>query len=1000
MKKNRCKIGGITLALTLCAMYSTVYAQTRTVSGTVTDGDKPLSGVTVSQHGTGNMTITSSTGTYTLQVAGEKPVLIFRHPEYTEQQIATDGKPLLNMVLLQKVNTIQEVILNTGYYSVKAKENTGSIAKVTAKDMENQPVTNVLSAIQGRMAGVSITQNSGTPGGGFDIQIRGRNSLRNLFNSPIDGSQPLYIIDGIPLGNTLTSAFSQTILPLQNISPLNALNPNDVESIEILKDADATAIYGSRGANGVVLITTKKGKKADLTVAVNNQYGISHITRYMKLMNSGQYINMRLQAYKNASVSNLPANAYDVNGTWDQTRNTDFQKELIGNWAENTNTQLSISGGSTQHSFRISAAHNDQSTVFPGDFHYKSNTLDTNYSFLSVNKKFQLNFSNLFSQLSNNVVNTDFASRSLVLSPNAPALYDAAGNVNWENNTFTNPLATLNGTYRNRIYQLNEGLTVSYQFLDNFSFKLNGGFNYQNLEEINIKPHTLFNPSFGLTSADSSSSKSTNSIFTYLAEPQVSYADTFGLHEINVLVGASLQQTTTKMSATKGIGYSSNALIENLAAANFKIFSPDIQNQYKFASLLTRINYSFNKKYFLNFTGRHDGSSRFGLHNRFANFGAVGAAWLFSQEPFLKDIKWLSFGKLRSSYGITGSDFIGDYQYQNNYSIAENAYNNNAGLFATSLYNPNFSWEKTKKFEAALELGLLKNAVTFSAAFYRNVSSGQLVGIPLPATTGFSSIQANLDALVENKGWEFEGSATPVHTDSWRWQTALNISFPENKLLSFPNLEGSTYANKYVVGRPTSIVKLYNYEGIDSTGKYIFTDYNGDGKISSPEDAKAIRNIGVKYFGGWQNEVRYKNVSFSFLFQFVQQSNWNFFRTMTTPGNMNNQPVELLNVWSPENPTGIIMPYSPSTQPQVNTLTANFRNSTAAVGDASFIRLKNIQLNYKIRTSLFWMKEATVYVQGQNLLTMTKYFGLDPEFLTTGFIPPLKTYAFGIQFKF
>ncbi|QBO59346.1 SusC/RagA family TonB-linked outer membrane protein [Chryseobacterium salivictor] len=1000
MKKILSTIGLVSGCLVFSAIHSQVQAQTRTVTGTVTDGEKPLSGVVVTQDGTNALTTTTATGAFSLLITGEHPVLIFRHPEYSEQKINTDGKSTFIISLTEKVKSIEEVVLNAGYYKVKARESTGSIAKVTAKEIENQPVTNVLSALQGRMAGVSITQNSGTPGGGFDVQIRGRNSLRNLFNSAIDGSQPLYVVDGIALGNTLTSTFSQTVLPLLNISPLNSLNPNDVESIEILKDADATAIYGSRGANGVILITTKKGKNAALTVAVNNQYGISHITRYMKLMNSAQYVNMRLQAYKNASVSSLPASAYDVNGTWDQTRITDFQKELIGNWAENSNTQLSISGGTAQHSFRVSAAHNDQSTVFPGDFHYKTNTFDTNYSFLSLNKKFQLNLSNLFSQLSNNVVNTDFASRALVMSPNAPALYDAAGNVNWENNTFTNPVAALNGTYHNQIYQLNEGLTMNYQFLDNFSFKLNGGFNYQNLEEINIKPHTLYNPSFGLTSEDSSSSKSTNSIFTYLAEPQVSYGNTFGQHELNILAGFSFQQTTTKRSAMTGVGYSSNALIENLAAANFKIISPDIQNQYKFASLLTRINYSFAKKFILNLTGRRDGSSRFGLNNRFANFGAVGAAWLFSEESFLKDMKWLSFGKIRSSYGITGSDFIGDYQYQNNYSIAEDAYNTNAGLYPTSLYNPDFSWERTKKLEAALELGLFKNAVAISAAFYRNQSSGQLVGIPLPATTGFSSIQANLDAVVENKGWEFEGSSTPVNTGNWRWQTAFNISFPENKLISFPNLEGSTYANKYVVGMPTSIVKLYQYEGIDSTGKYRFTDYNGDGKISTPEDAKAIRNIGVKYYGGWQNEVRYKNVSFSFLAQFVKQTNWNFFRTMTTPGNMNNQPVELLNVWSAENPSGIIMPYSPGTQTQVNTLTANFRNSTAAVGDASFVRLKNIQFNYRINTSFTWMKEATLYVQGQNLLTVTDYFGLDPEFVTTGFIPPLKTYAFGIQLKF
>ncbi|KMQ70224.1 SusC/RagA family TonB-linked outer membrane protein [Chryseobacterium koreense] len=1000
MKKKFCRPAGITFAFLLSAVYCTVHAQTRTVTGIVNDGEQPLSGVTVSQEGSSVLATTTATGAFSLRITGKNPILVFSHPEYAERRIATDGKSIFTVALTEKVKSIEEVVLNAGYYKVKERESTGSIAKVTAKDIENQPVNNVLSAVQGRMAGVSITQNSGTPGGGFDVQIRGRNSLRNLLNSAIDGNQPLYIVDGIALGNTLSSAFSASILPLQNISPLNSLNPNDIESIEILKDADATAIYGSRGANGVILITTKKGKKSDLTVTIGQQYGLSAVTRYMKMMDNTQYVNMRLKAYANANITNIPASAYDVNGTWDKNRNTDWQKELIGHWAEHSDTQFSILGGDHQHSFRLSASHKDQGTVFPGDFHYKTNNLDTNYNFLSVDKKFELNLSNSFSQQSNNVVSADFNNRALLLSPNAPALYDSAGNINWENNTFSNPVAALNSTYTNHIFQFNQGINLSYNFLRDFKLKLNGGFNYQHLDEINIKPNTMYNPAFGSTSNDSSSSKSTNSIFTYIAEPQISWLKQFGVHELIALAGASFQQATTKISAMTGVGFASNALLENLAAANFKIISPEVDNQYKYASLFARINYNFSKKYIVNLTARRDGSSRFGMNNRFANFGAIGAAWLFSNEAFLKNIKWLSFGKLRGSYGITGSDFIGDYQYLNNYSIADIAYNNTTGLYPISLFNPNFSWEKTKKFEAAMEMGLFKDYVNFSAAFYLNRSSGQLVGMPLSATTGFASILANLDAVVENRGWEFEASSTPLRNENWRWQTSFNISFPENKLISFPDLEGSAYANKYLVGMPTSIVKLFNYEGIDRDGKYIFTDYNGDGKISSPTDAQAIRNIGVKYFGGWQNEVRYKNLNLSFLFQFVQQTNWNFFRTMTTPGNMNNQPVELLNVWSPENPAGIIMPYSPGTQPEVNTLTSNFRNSTAAVGDASYIRLKNIQLNYRFRPSFSWMRDAVVYVQGQNILTVTSYFGQDPEFITTGFVPPLKTYALGFQFKF
>ncbi|SIO09602.1 TonB-linked outer membrane protein, SusC/RagA family [Epilithonimonas zeae] len=989
----------MTLGFTvLCS--SIAIAQMRTVTGTVTDNNKPISAVSVYQEGSDIVILSDSSGKYFVQVSGDNPILVFKHPDYPLQKLTIGNRSVISMNLSGEENQIEEVILNAGYYQVQERENTGSIAKVTAKDIANQPVTNVMSSLQGRMAGVNITQNSGTAGGGFDVQIRGRNSLRSLLNSSVDGSQPLYVIDGVPLGAALSSKYSLTVLPLQNISPLNAINPNDIESIEILKDADATAIYGSRGANGVILISTKKGRGKTLSLQLNTQYGLSNPTCTMKMMSTPQYLDMRRQAYANAGISTIPTTAYDVNGVWSADRDTNWQDELIGKWAESNNVQLSISGGTKLSSFLISASHSEQGTVFPGDFKYKTNILNSNYNYTSEDGRFKLDMSNIFSDLKNNVVNTDLFTRALTLSPNAPALYDASGNINWQNNTFANPIASLNGTYNNSIYQINQNLGMSYRFLSDFHFKLNTGINYQNLEEFSLQPHTMYNPSFGMTSRDSSTSKSNNSVFTYLAEPQVGWEKSFGNHQVNVLLGGSFQQTTTKTTSIVGVGFSSNSLMENLAAATTKTLSPDIKNEYKYVSAFARLNYQFKSKYILNLTGRRDGSSRFGINNRFANFGALGAAWLFSKEQFLDDIGWLSFGKLRASYGITGSDFIGDYQYLDSYTISGNIYNTNAGLYPSRLYNPDFSWEQTKKLETALELGLFKNALNFSVAYYRNVSSGQLVGLTLPATTGFSSVQANLNAEVENKGWELELSSTPINTDAWQWRSSFNISYPENKLLSFPNLESSTYATRYVVGMPISIVKLFDYTGINDQGQYTFTDYNGDGKISSPDDALAIRNIGVKYFGGWQNELRYGNFTFSFLWQFVKQTNWNFYRTMTTPGNMNNQPVELLNVWSPENPNGVIMPYSPGTVAQVNTLVGNFRNSTAAVGDASFIRLKNVQINYKIPVLSKWLKDVVVYAQGQNLWTITDYFGVDPEFVTTGFIPPLKTYSLGFQVKF
>ncbi|WP_157963405.1 SusC/RagA family TonB-linked outer membrane protein [Chryseobacterium lathyri] len=894
----------------------------------------------------------------------------------------------------EKVSHIEEVVLNAGYYKVKDKERTGSIAKVSAKDIENQPVANVLSTVQGRMSGVSITQNTGTPGGGFDIQIRGKNSIRR------EGNEPLYIIDGVPQASETPSLYSNKILPWSSINPLNAINPNDIESFEILKDADATAIYGSRGANGVIIVTTKRGKKGRSELKLNTSYSLSRIIRPMEMMNTEQYISMRRQAFQNDNVP-YPATMYDINGTWDQSRYTDWQKELIGGTAESYAVQLSMSGGSENMTYQISYGHNEQGTVLPADFRYKTNTINANFSYYTPDRRLEFNFVNTFSFQNNNVQNDDMTSKAIGLSPNAPELYTSDGGINWEDGTFTNPVASLLSEYRNKTAFFNNGLNVSYKLFPFLSVKMNAGISYQNFEERSLKPHTINNPSFGQTSLNSTSSKNNQVNFSYILEPQIVGSYTMGNHRFEALVGATLQKTQADQGAISGRGFESNALIDNIGASNVKTISDQVRSEYNYTAVFARFNYQLKKRYILNLTGRRDGSSRFGPSNRFGNFGAIGGAWLFSEEGFLSELKWLSHGKIRGSMGTTGNDKIGDYQYLDTYIISSGIYNGQTALNPARLYNPNFSWEKTLKKELAVELGLWNGRFNFSGAYYENTSSNQLVGIPLPATTGFSSIQSNLPAKIRNTGWEFDASLQVFRKGKFRYDTSVNLSIPKNTLVEFPNLEGSTYSNQYVVGHPVTIARVYQYEGIDpATGLFRFKDFNGDGKINSPDDNKAVEKLGVRFFGGWSNNLRFGNWSASFLWQFVKQRNWSYNRLMPMPGILNNQPVEALNVWSASNPDGQYMPYSAGYNSQKLSLHGFFQNSTAAISDASFIRLKNVQISYKIPVKEMGIKEAMVYFQGQNLLTITKYFGMDPEFYLVGFLPPLKTYSLGFQITF
>ncbi|PPZ92866.1 SusC/RagA family TonB-linked outer membrane protein [Cloacibacterium normanense] len=990
MKKNLISLGYLPICLGLTMVVSShAYGQQRTVTGTVTSNQKPIAGVSVSQEGKDIVTQTNASGQYQLTIFGDNAILIFRHPLYAETRVTVGNQNAIN-ASLEKEKQIDEVVLNAGYYKVKERESTGSIAKVSAKEIENQPVNNVLSAVQGRMPGVNIVQNSGTPGGGFEIQIRGRNSLRRA------GNNPLYIVDGVPMISESPSNLSGTILPSSSINPLNTINPNEIESIEVLKDADATAIYGSRGSNGVVLITTKKALAGKLSVHLNQSYDISELASKMKMMNTEQYLSMRKQAFINSGITVYPANAYDINGTWNQSRYTDWQKEILGHKAERSNTQFTVGGGTERTKFMVNLANSEESTVYGNDFKYRNFNLSNTVSHQSSDKRFEMSMYNLFGKQKNKQMNSDVARSAHWLAPNAPALYTSEGNLNWENNTFTNPLADYNATYINENLQFINNVKGRYTVLSGLNIQLNAGLNHQQFEEWSLVPHTIYNPSYGLNASSSQSYQNMQRRFSFILEPQVEYERTLGSHKLEMIAGASYQSNETKSSYLEGYGFDNNAFIQNIAVAQTKVIGDNLKTEYKYAAFYGRFNYNYQNKYIFNLTGRRDGSSRFGPKNKFANFGAIGMAWIFSKENFLQDSSWLSFGKLRASYGSSGSDNIGDYQYLNNFSTSPYFYNGTVGLTSSRLFNPNFSWEKTVKLEAAIELGFLQDKINFTGAFYRNTSSDQLVGYQLSTVTGFSSVTANLPATVENKGWEFQLATRPL-SGTLKWYSDFNISFPANKLLSFEGIEGSSYANTYNIGHSIYAIKLYHLEGINpQTGLYQFTDYNNDGKINAPNDNKIIEDIGVKYFGGWHNKFQYNNWELAFLLQFVKQKNRNYNYLMPIPGGINNQPVEVLNVWSADNPAGMYMPYLATN----NASQVLFQNSDAAVSDASFVRLKNLQFSYKIPIRSEVFKTIQIYFQGQNLLTYTKYFGIDPEFNIAGFLPPLRTYSLGLSIKF
>nr|WP_315155697.1 SusC/RagA family TonB-linked outer membrane protein [uncultured Flavobacterium sp.] len=965
------------------------------IQGTVSDGTAPLPGVSIAIKNKSKVTTVSDyDGQYTL-FASQQDTLVFSYIGYKTAIVPIQGRSTIDISLQLDATTLQEVKVNAGYYSVKEKERTGSISRITSSDIEKQPVSNVLATMQGRMAGVNITQDSGLPGGGFSIEIRGRNSLRS------DGNNPLYIINGVPyssqdIGSAVTSGSTPS-----RANPLNSINPGDIANIEVLKDADATAIYGSRGANGVVLITTKKGKEGKTTFTTNYQYGLGQAAHFMDLMNTSQYLSMRREAYANDGITNYPATAYDVNGTWDQTRDANWQKELLGGNASYMNLQSSLSGGSAQTQFLLSGSYNKETTILPGDFNYVKANGHANVNHESENKKFRINFTAGYTAQFNDLPILDITRNAITLPPNAPPLYDADGNINWADGTFDNPIAYLQGNIKSETYDFISNALFSYDLGLGFTAKSSFGYTDLRQEQKNLLPSTIYNPAYGLGSESTYVYTNNLNRSSWIIEPQLSWSYNEGKSKIEALIGSTFQEQNSSQLVSSAVGFSSNSLMENPASAAEYLVESSDETLYKYQAFFARVNFNWQGKYILNLTGRRDGSSRFGPGKQYATFGAVGAAWVFGEESFIKtNLPFLSFGKLRASYGTSGNDQIGDYQYLDTYSTSGSTYQGIAGMQPTRLFNPDFGWETNKKLEFALETGFLNDRIFLTAGWFRNRSSNQLVGIPLPGTTGFSSLQANLNAEVENSGLELSLRGVLVKQKDFSWTANFNLTNLKNKLLSFPGLEASTYKEQYVIGQPLNIIKVYEYTGLNTnTGAYQFKDVDGDGVLSAVDDKKTIKYLSPEYYGGLENQFRYGNLQLDFLFQFVKQTSYNENYQTFMPGTQINQVAGVTQHWQQPGDTGPSQVYS-ATNGALRAASTRFSQSDAAIGDASYIRLKNVALSFDLPKN--WTKKfnCKLSLEGQNLFTITAYKGMDPEFKYPGYMPPLRIITTGIQLTF
>jgi TonB-dependent starch-binding outer membrane protein SusC len=956
---------------------------------------EPMEGAAVIIKGTKIGTQTNAKGTFELKTENSNIELEISYTGYQSKSIKPNAGEFINVQLFVSTNPYDQVQI-IAYGTTSKRLNTGDISTVTAETIAEQPVSNPLAALEGRVSGLVVTEQTGVPGGSFTAQIRGQNSI-------FSGNNPFYIVDGVPF--TAASINSNIVGTAVNGggSPMNSINPSDIESITILKDADATAIYGSRGANGVILITTKKGKAGKTNLDLNVNTGVGEITRLMPMLNTKQYVAMREEAFANDGAAPDPILDHDLT-VWDTARYTNWQKELIGGQSSNINAQASLSGGSANTQFIASGSYYATTTVFPGDFSSRKISGHLGLTQTSTDKKFQLTFSGNYIINQDVLPVTDPSHASFTLPPNAPAPFTPDHKLNWDNGYYAdNPYQNLLRPYQSNTTNFITNAVMSYELVSGLSLKANLGYTKMQVDESSASPVSTISPSYGITNG--SAFFASHNISSWILEPQLEYRKKAGFGNFNLLAGLTFLQNLNQGQTLYASGYTNDALLGNIAGAGNILVENSTYSLYKYAALFARIHYEWQEKYIVNITGRRDGSSRFGPGKEFADFGAIGVAWLFTKEKGVTDLlPLLSFGKIRGSYGLTGNDQIGDYQFLETWSPVFYPYQGISGLQPTSLANPSYGWETNKKTELAMDLGFWSDRVLISALYFLNHSSNQLIYYPLPGITGFTLVAENSAATVQNNGFELELNSTNIKSSVFSWQTLFNISIPKNILVSYPNLAGSPFAYRYAVGQPLSVLDAYHYTGVNTiSGLYNFEAKDPNNPIY-PDDLHALKNTSPIFYGGFQNTLSYKNWHLDIFFQFVKQNGFNYLAyNQIEPGMYGNQPTAVLSRWQQPGDQAPVEKYSQNFGAAYNGYVNLVYSSDGMISDASYIRLKNLSLSYNISGSLLShlnMRSARIYLQGQNLITITHYLGPDPENQSVSALPPLKILTAGIQCSF
>ena len=1034
MKSNLFKVKSIILLyfIFIFSALSTLKSQDNgTITGKVTDENgRGLPGVTVMVKGSTASTVTGEDGNYKLIRLDGKKTLVFSFVGYETKTVGVLNRSVIDVTLTISEKALENVVV-VGYGSQRKKDLTGAVAQLDASKFEERPIAQIGEAMQGQMAGVQVRATTGSPGAEMQIKVRGTASVNA-------GTDPLYVVDGVPIDNLVD------------------INPTDIASIDVLKDAESTAIYGSRGTNGVVLITTKKGRSGKTKFNFNSYYGVQQLANKMDLLSGPEWIDMYEQAQdsayvkrglqsgftwnandpipvRQANLNTLKSSTYIPDSRWalgtDSLSYIDWQDAFYRN-APMANYQLSASGGNDKLTYRISGNYLDQDGIATG----------TNYKLFSVRANFEGKLTNYLKMglelapsyswsAGGNVDGKDAQSHHVLAI--APVVEKDAGIYSgvapygryYYAGSTQSPIAYQNLTTND----LNRQRLLSNMYLQadiykGLSLKVSGAWNTDQ------QNHKTYHPSIGLgqtPGANSSGNYTTSNTQYYLIESLLSYNRSFGDHHINAIALYSAEETNNVSTSQSASKFANDALTTLNNATSTVTASSTGELKRTLESYLARVQYDYKDKYLLNASIRRDGSSKFGSKVKWGNFPAVGVGWNVAQESFMTKLTWISQLKLRASYGYNGNNDIKDYLAYGgigaaNYSFGGTLIN---GYVPSSISNQSLHWEKTRSANYGVDLGLFNNRISLSADYYDKLTTDMLLNVPFALATGFASGTENIGHMT-NKGWEFEVRSTNL-TGILKWQTSVNLSFNKNEVTALgvgdaPIHTGfSNQTQIDQVSYPVNEFFMYDAIGVymnekdlassphmssNKIGDVKYKDVNGDGVIDA-NDRTFMGQPDPTYSWGIYNNFTFKQFDLSFL---IQGSGGNqvydlIGRAIDRPGmgTLGNALGRWRNRWRSSADPG------DGQTPRIDGTTGGLYDSRWLY-DGTYARFKSFVIGYTLPHNIIkGITNARIYVSGENLFYLhnNDYGGYSPESLNTsggdyGAYPDARTYTVGVNVGF